>query len=72
MSVEWALNKPGTLISGPIEYDYKVIDLPLAKVPESKYRKAANSDTYEKPWGEKWLAMIGNNGMILVRLMKFC
>ena len=58
MSVEWALNKPGLSVAGPIEYKYEVIELPLAKVPESKYRKEANGDTYRKPWGEKFLAML--------------
>ena len=58
MSVEWALNKQAVPVTGPIEHSYKVIELPLAKVPESKYREEANKDTYKKPWGEKYLAML--------------
>jgi len=57
-SVEWALNKPGTPITGPIEYDYKTIDLPLGKVTESQYQQAADSNTYKKRWGQKHLAML--------------
>ena len=57
-SVEWALNKQGTPITGPIEYEYKTIDLPLGKVTESQYRKAADSNTYKNRWGKKHLAML--------------
>jgi len=58
MSVEWALAKEGMAITGPIEYGYKVIELPLEKVPESKYRKEIENDTYRRPWAEKHLAML--------------
>ncbi len=58
MSVEWALNKEGTAIAGPIEYDYEVIELPLEKVAESKYREEIEKNTYKRPWAEKYLAML--------------
>jgi neutral ceramidase len=53
LSVEWAIKQSGSAISGPIEYDYKIIDLPLASVTAEEYRQASeDKKTLTHPWGE--------------------
>jgi len=55
--VERALRKPGTPITGPIESEYAIIDLPLHKVPIEKYEAAAARN--DRLSG-KWAKMFGD------------
>ena len=53
--VERALAKRGTLISGPIESECAVVDLPLQEVPTERYEEAARrDDRFSDKWGQMY------------------
>ena len=57
--VERALKKPGTPITGPIESEYAIIELPLQKVPAEKYEAAAaRNDRFSDKWGKMFGDML--------------
>ena len=58
MAVEWALNKPGIPITGPIKIDYEVIELPLTRLTRSEYLGASNEPGRRGDWGKKFLGKL--------------
>lgn len=57
--VERALSKRGTPVSGPIESEYKVIDLPIQEVPAKRYAEAAKrDDKFSGQWGRMYTEML--------------
>jgi hypothetical protein len=57
--VERALAQRGTPVSGPIESEYRVIDLPLQEVPPEHYAEAARrDDKFSDKWGRMYAGML--------------
>jgi neutral ceramidase len=65
LSVEWALKQKAAPISGPIEYDYKIIDLPLAPVPPEQYQKAATGKNPNfQDWGRHFSEILAKGEIL--------
>jgi hypothetical protein len=57
--VERALAKPGTTVSGPIQSEYAVIDLPLKEISTERYEEAARrDDKFSGKWGHMYSEML--------------
>ena len=57
--VERALKKKGTAVTGPIEVEYMVIDLPLEKVPAERYEEEAGRESaFAGAWGKMYSRML--------------
>jgi len=54
-----ALKKPGTPIEGPIEAEFREIQLPVRKMPLDEYEKAAErNDRFSGVWGRMYAEMV--------------
>lgn len=76
MSVEWALAKPGTAVTGPIGFAHDTIMLPMTPVAASVYRKAAETVKPYGAWGKKYAALLDRGEPIPstwpFRIQSFC
>lgn len=54
-TVDRALDEPGTPITGPIEFEYAVVNLPMEKVAAEKYEDTAQrNDPFAGQWGKMY------------------